>query len=378
MAWSATNRCLNKEQAAFFVLLRAGLWESEPEDLSLFPLTADGWQQLFRLARQQTVTGMVYEGLCRLPDALLPPERLLLQWVVEVDAVENRNRRMNTVLARLYALFGSRGLTPVLLKGQGVAGFYANPLRRDCGDIDFYFPVPGEGEQAVSLISGMGHTVTRQADDSWCYRWENIEVEHHARLLDISNPVAGDYLKRMEEKWGFCAFGLTVGGEKVSIKTPAPLLNLLLINTHILKHALGRGIGLRQLCDMARACHALHADVEGDEVVRVVRKLGIDRWNRLLHAFMVDYMGVLPEWLPVKDRAYSAAPLLHIVLRGGNFGQYAEGRDNPSCPVWRRKLDTSLSFLGNARFACGHAPVEAFWTFVGLLAGQRKQVRKTE
>lgn len=55
----------------------------------------------------------------------------------------------------------------------------------------------------------------------------------------------------------------------LDVRIPSPVLNLLLQSLHILKHALGWGIGLRQLCDMARSCYKLHDEVESEEMKRL-------------------------------------------------------------------------------------------------------------
>lgn len=41
----------NKEVTILFILLRAGLWEKEPESLSLFPLSGESWENIYRMAR---------------------------------------------------------------------------------------------------------------------------------------------------------------------------------------------------------------------------------------------------------------------------------------------------------------------------------------
>ena len=68
---------MEKIHAALLVLLRAGLWEREVEDSSCFPLTEAEWKQVYLLSRQQTVTGIVFQGVQSLPEELLPSELLL-------------------------------------------------------------------------------------------------------------------------------------------------------------------------------------------------------------------------------------------------------------------------------------------------------------
>ena len=115
---------LSSEHRALFSLLRAGLWEREPDDLSPFPLTDAGWWNVYRMAVRQTVAGIVYRGLHHLPDALLPGDDLMIRWVAHAERIEQKNKRMNVVVNRLYRRMDRYGLHPVLLKGQGTAAFY--------------------------------------------------------------------------------------------------------------------------------------------------------------------------------------------------------------------------------------------------------------
>ena len=352
---------------ALLTLLRSGLWERELDNSSCFPLSEDDWEMLFTMSRQQTVTGIVFQGLQYLPDGMFPPETLLIRWTAEVDAIERRNRKMNRVLSELYTLFHSKGLNPVLQKGQGVAQFYPNPLLRECGDIDLYFNNREAQEEAAACIRSCGITVKKMPDESSCYLWKGIEVEHHVRLFDLYTPFLNRYTDGLESEKGF-EFIMLQDLELFAM-IPTPFLNLLLLDLHILKHVLGWGIGLRQLCDMARACSVLHDDTDPDEMKAISRKFGLTEWNRLLHAFLTDSLGLPAVCLPYRETAPSGQPLADIIWRGGNFGRYGKGYD-PHLKGWRRKCSTARSFARNIGFMAGYAPKESFWILMQLMKGQ--------
>lgn len=354
----------SRDITALFVLLRAGLWEREADDLSPFPLSSEEWAGLFRTAERQTVAALVCRGLSYLPHHLLPPQPVLVRQVALTDAVERKNRRMNEALSVICRLCHRHGLHPVLQKGQGVAQFYEDPLLRECGDIDLYFPDASESRMAARLLPTHPEQVYTAPDKAVTYRHGEILVEQHPVLFDLGNPFLRKYLRKLEAEEGFDE--ITV---PVAVAVPSPLLNLLLLDTHILKHALGWGIGLRQLCDMARACHRLHDGVDAGKWEAACRKAGIRRWNRLLFAFLTEYLGLPADCLPGRgSRGRTARPLLDIVLEGGNFGLYR--RNAGGLPRWKRKWHTACSFLRNALFALRHAPKEACWTFINLTIGQ--------
>ncbi len=356
-------------QHALFELLRAGLWGQPSAALSRLSLTDEEWSLLFRTCCRQTVVGLVWQGMQFLSDAQLPPPANLVRWAAALDAVERKNRRTDNALAGLSALFSRESLHPVLQKGQGVAQFYRRPSWRESGDIDLYFSTPAAFAAATSLVRRSGADVVFRADGSAFYVWQGIEVEHHVRLVDLNNPFAYRDLLKMERTFGFRPFVLG-DGRPLCMEVPSPMLNLLLLNAHILKHAVGWGVGLRQLCDMARACWVLHGETDPGAMRWICRRMGIGRWTRLLHTFLVACLGLPTACLPYADTCATAQPLLDLVLRSGNFGFSRARRHGSGLPVWRRKLYTSHSFVRNVGFSLRYAPGETFWICTRLVKGQ--------
>ena len=341
---------MDKTLQALFALLQAGLWGTFDEAAaSAFPLSAGEWERVFTLARQQTVTGIAFRGLDFLPEEAAPPMGIMAKWMAHADRIEQSNRVMNETVAKLYGHFASAGVEAVLQKGQGVAAMYPEPLLRECGDIDLYFP----GHDGVSdPLAGIDGSVReRQPDDSWSYVVDGIIVEHHTDLLDIQSPRAKRYVKRLIEEKGF---EKVVTGDGVEVLVPAPEVNLLLLSSHILKHAFGVGIGLRQFCDYAVARRYYEGRVNEEEMREIWRMTGLEKWQDLLEGFLVKKTGVL----------------LDIVLKGGNFGVYSKDRENVPRARWARKVQTFKALMGNIGFAFRYAPGEWFWTTMQLLGGQ--------
>ncbi len=357
---------LSKEHTALFVLLRAGLWEREIDRLDLFPLSFDSWMQVFALARRQSVLGIVWRGLELLPEHLLPSEALMIRWVAETDRIERLNKQADKTVESIFRMFRDAGLHPVLMKGQGVAQMYSRPQLREPGDIDLYFPTAAECRQAEQLILNQDIAFDRNPDGSISYRWQGIEVEHHRRLIDIHNPFRRKAVNSLEQSEGFTEITLSAQSD-TSISIPSPRLNLLLLNAHILKHALGRGIGLRQCCDMARGIAVAQQSHGTEEMAQIYRRTGISRWSDMLCGFLASELG-LADIHAGKHANYDS--LLEIILRGGNFGRYDTRYDARF--GWRRKLQTARAFAENMCFSLRYAPAEAFWAVAQLMKGQMK------
>lgn len=337
------------------------------DDLSLFPLSQQAWQRIHHLATVHTVRGVLFRAFYRLPEALQPTPELMAKWLVATDSIERRNRQMDAALDSFSRLFYANALRPLLLKGQGVAAFYEIPAQRECGDIDLGFPNPDHFARAVQLLQSEGIDLQPKPDGSRAGRWEGVEVELHPRLFDLANPRLRGWLKSLTESQAIFHDTLTLQSG-LQVDVPSAAANLLLLNTHILKHLCGHGVGLRQFCDMARACHALHASCDPETLREACKKVGIMRWTRQLHAVLTHCLGLPVDELPFPERDAEVSPrLLHAVLRDGNFGR--ERRKTDSVSPFQSKMDTVAAYCRHLRLSATYAPAEAFWNVASLIRG---------
>ena len=315
----------------FFTLLRAGL---NGTPLASFPkLEGRQWAAILDQARKQTVVGLLYQGISQLPEGYPVPHNLLFVLIAEIGQLEKESRKVQQTAAALTAEFEAQGLHPLVMKGPAVAAFYDQPLLRECGDIDLYFP-PEEFDKAVSMAGD----VTPAPDGSVHYKREGIDIDQHRLYFDCHS--------------------------RKLPTVPSPEATLLMLSAHILKHCMGVGIGLRQLCDLAMAYKRL--SVPPEDLRRCFRDAGLERWNRLLFSFLHQYLGAEPLY----DTLPSPEPLLKIVLEGGNFGHHSQAREASlyKSPL-RRKLGTAGLFLRRIPFSLRYAKKELVPMLGELLRG---------
>ncbi|MBO4571242.1 MAG: nucleotidyltransferase family protein [Bacteroidales bacterium] len=332
----------NKITDSLFALIRGGLWG----DASGFPgLDGDGWAVLAAESRRQAVQGLVCDGAKLLDAEKMPPREQSVDLLMESYTVEHRSAYVQEVFEALVALFRSRGLSPVVQKGPAVAQYYARPLARRSGDIDLFF-TPEEFDYAAAVMEGEGVTLSPEPDGSICYRWRQVTVEHHRSYFDCRSRFEG-------------------------VEVPSPEATMLLLSTHILKHAIGVGIGLKQLCDYAVACRALEGKYDREDYMRRIREAGLLRWQKMLDAFVCRYLGMPAESAPshgLSKPSPNPERLLSIVLEGGDFGHY-NSRRSLSGGGSVRKKNTVLFFLRRIPFALSVAPREWLHTVGRLIRG---------
>lgn len=334
------EKTLSPLEETFFELIRAGLHGRKPDipqDLSL-----KDWGGLLSLAKKQSVTGLLYRGAQFCGEGYHLPEPVLFRLVAEGDHVERRGAALHRTAEDLVARLSEAGLHPLLMKGPAVAAFYPEPLQREYGDIDLYLP-PEEFHKAPQVL---GVTETMAPDGSLHFDWMGVDVDLHRRYFDLHLP------------------------ERRLPAPGTPEATLLMLSAHAMKHACGTGVGLRQCIDMAVAYEGLKDAVPRERLLQVFRQSGTLRWNRLLSAFIEQYLGFHPI---LEGEGTDPEPLLRIVLEGGNFGHHAAGRTAAlDASPFRRKADTALRFLRKLPFSLHFAPRETLCSLLSLAAGNRK------
>lgn len=347
----------NRVLSAFFELLRSGLWDRSLQQLDYFPLSKAEWQKLYELSVNHTVEGIIFDGLQRLDLSLLPGRDLLVPWTVRIEKIEQRNKWMNKVVSDQVHFFNRHDIFPILLKGQGLASLYSNPSRRICGDIDWCFESKEAYIKARKLVEGVGIAVNKSAGYSENYLWDNCEVEHHQKMFDIHNPFLKGYISRFAKNENKRKTAILLNN--IETLTPSPIATLLQVNLHILKHLLSFGIGIRQLCDSARAYFALHNEYDKASLYNLYKAIGIVKWVNLLHIILVDHFGLDEDVLPfLLNRQVEYKWMLSDILEAGNFGFYHESYAMKESQVGHR-VDSSSRIFSNLTKYFKVAPKEA-------------------
>ena len=96
------------------------------------------WMDLMAWAEEQAIVGVIYEGIQRAGKTLNIPFNDLMEWVGYAQRIEAQNKSLNRKCVEVVKEYQSAGFGCVVLKGQGNAVMYPNPLLRMSGDIDVW------------------------------------------------------------------------------------------------------------------------------------------------------------------------------------------------------------------------------------------------
>ena len=108
------------------------------------------WKAAYMLANRQSVLGLAFSGIKKLPVEFCPERKMLLRWSLDAEGTAGMNALLNQEAARLTQLFENAGRKNAVLKGPANARLYPNPLSRQCGDIDIW--VEGGRNSVANLL----------------------------------------------------------------------------------------------------------------------------------------------------------------------------------------------------------------------------------
>ena len=217
----------------------------------------------------------------------------------------------------LHSLMTKKGIPYCILKGAASAQYYADPLTRNMGDVDFYVPSEHlEGARAVLLEDGFEEQ--EQAHDYHAsFFKKGVHLELHFAPIAVPQNELGSIFY---EYWdGICDRSVLCEGGIVRFRMPDPFLHGFILLSHLQSHLLSEGVGLRHVCDWLVFVQSF-SDGEFVSLFRDrLKRVGLWRLACLLCLAASEYLGMpYREWMG-EDRQ-TARALFEDILIGGNFG----------------------------------------------------------
>lgn len=347
-SWTKSNH------KAFLALVRAGLWE---EEVQLSSFGDIDYKEVYRLAEEQAVVGLVVAGFEHVKD-VKPPKDDILAFAGTVLQIEQRNLSVNKCAAWLIQRLKEEGIYALLVKGQGVAQCYERPLWRTSGDIDLLLDSDNYENAKVILKPIAEHCDEEDKvalHQAMCIK--GIEVELHGRMsFEISYK--GD--KVVES-----VLNDTLSNERSSrrcelneVEVPLPNVNddIIIVFTHFLLHFFVEGVGLRQICDWCRLLWTYKDSLNHELLESRIRKMGLMSEWRVFATIAVEILGMPADAMSFYKEGYTrrANLVLRRIMKSGNFGHNNDlsyrvkykGLKYKIVSLWRRFWDFfGLAFI---------------------------------
>lgn len=282
------------------------------------------WKDIFDIAQKQAVAGVTFDALDGLSQkGQKLPTGLLFEWIGLSEQIKQQNLVANKRCKEITEMFAEAGFATCILKGQGNAMMYPNPLARTSGDIDIW--VDTSKEKIVDFVKvRCPQTKANELHVDFPI-FNDVDVEVHFKpavpVSVFSDYRFNTYFEKYRNKQFRNEVELPDGIGKVCV--PTIEFNLVYQMAHMMKHFFSEGLGIRHLMDYY---YVLMSDEmqTGKDYTSVFYELGMLKFTKAVmwvlgNVFLLDGKRMVCE--PDERRGKL---LLQEIMAGGNFGHSDE------------------------------------------------------
>lgn len=351
-------------QSLYISLIRLSIGSSN--NLSHQP-SVDEWRKLYRMAVNQSLTGICFAGVRRYIEAvkqsgnmLSIPQNLYYQWLGTTARIQQQNELMNKRCVVLQTKLSLAGFKSTILKGQGVAALYGELKDlRQSGDIDVY--VNCGREKAIEYARSYKENV------EWDYKhlhlnvFKDTEVEMHYRPEILMNLIKN----RRLQKWFLSdEVQKQIFQQNGPIVTPTVEFNMFYILLHIYRHFLYEGVGLRQLMDYYFVLRSSSQKDDKSMSLEAIESFGMKRFATGVMWIMQHVFGLEEHYLLYEPDEKEGNYILDQIMAGGNFGHYDK---RLKISKHKGKLGIVTKILKHNLYLISHYPADVIWTPVWIV-----------
>ena len=210
------------------------------------------WDACYQFAKRQTLVGVLFDGIQRLPKELAPARPLLLRWLSDSESIRRRNMRMDRASAYIYNKVCAAGFRCCILKGQGNALLYPHPSSRTPGDVDVWVMANREELRhiALSLTEGYGSSLQESLNHIGL-TVHGVSVELHSTPALLNSPLHNSRLQKWLKRNADlqCSNRIALPNNAGEVAVPTLSFNIIYQLCHLFHHCFYEGVGLRQIVD---------------------------------------------------------------------------------------------------------------------------------
>lgn len=350
-------------------------------------LTDKEWKAIFALAKKQALSGIVLEGVKRLPKEQWPKADVVMAWTLAAETIRRQNMKTTDVCLGLTKALERDGFEVCILKGQANHVYYdalgtEQPLGqlRNCGDIDAWIWPKERREHPVKSI--IDYCQRKDILLSLCHLHAEVKpvkgvpVEIHFRPSFLNAPWRDRAFQRLFRSAVFET--AEVDGMGMVRKLRADYDVVFQMN-HIYRHLLDEGVGMRQVLDfyvLLREYNRAVAQNEGlmrrEVLLEQIGACGMRRFASALMYVLQEMFGMEEGKLLCRPSHKHGTFLLNEMMAAGNFGHYDErmkvlevkkGRLSYQLQRAQRRFSRNLRFLTSYPEEVICEPVARVWHF---------------
>ena len=337
----------------FLALIRCGIGKV---DRLPFTPSREQWDELFNIAGKQTLQGIAYAGIERLPQEQRPYKELLLRWYHLTLNIRKRNRELTRTAIMVSEKFRKEGFGNSILKGQGIALYYPDPELRIPGDIDIW--LDGGCDKVLAYIRRITPDCAPKYHHVDFNVMKGCDIEVHYRPTWMYNPLNNKRLQKFFDKKCNKNFFNTVNTSEGLLHVPTVSFNIVYIPIHIYRHLFDEGIGMRQILDYYFVLMQENSAKEKAECVEILKKTGVLRFTQALMYVMQEMFALDRQHMIVEPDSRHGKFLMREIMLSGNFGKmdarFGQASRGYNLQHFKNQFRRSLLLIS-------HYPSETIW-----------------
>ena len=343
----------NETIRLFFALIRCGI--GKDDRLPVAP-SKEQWDELFDIACKQTLQGIAYAGIEKLPKEQRPYSELLIKWYHITLNIKKKNKELTRASIKVSEKFEKEGFRNCILKGQGIAQYYPDPELRMPGDIDIW--LEGGCDKVIEYVRSIIPDCKPTYHHVDFNVINGIDIEVHYRPTWMYNPFNNRCLQRFFAKRSDTEFIHTTKTNEGRLHIPTATFNMVFIPVHIFRHLFSEGIGMRQILDYYFVMQQKEWQSERATCINALWEAGVLRFTRALMYVMQQMFALNEEQMIVEPDKRHGKMLMREILLAGNFGKqdarFERTRGGYNLPHLRNQLKRSSMLMR-------HYPSDTFW-----------------
>lgn len=259
---------------------------------------AGEWDALYKLAKDQGVTALVFDKLESLPAEVAPPKQLMLQWFSHTLSIGKQMERKYLVAADFAERLAAANIPVVVLKGFANAAYYPQPLHRECGDLDCY--MLGKMAEGEAVAASFGAVVEEANYKHSHIKYKGLTIENHKYFTSFNNTARGKGTEAALKQLIFAK--APARWDNSALLRPNATFNALFLAKHALRHFIDEAICLRHIMDWALFLKAEAANVDWQLLRPHLESSRVLPFAQLLTRISLRHLGLpastpLPDWL---------------------------------------------------------------------------------
>lgn len=287
------------------------------------------WQELYTMAKKQSLVGICFAGVQRLQAQRQAPnswgddrgEMLYLQWMGMAAKIQQRNEVVNVRCEELQKRLSTDGLKSCIIKGQCAGRYYGDlSALRLAGDIDVW--IEGGRKKVLEYVQKVAPTREVIMQHAHLNVFDDVEVEAHFSPSELQSPIHNRRLQKwfkVQEQKETCLVADGYCG-------PSTGFNAIFMPSHIYKHLMAEGIGMRQVMDYYFMLkHAEFDAVNKVELMELIDYFGMKRFAGAMMWILKDVFGLDERFLLCPVDKHEGGLILDEIMASGNFG-HMDGR----------------------------------------------------